>query len=465
MREALLRAEPIAGAASPIDVYAALLSEGALRPFLLESALADPDLGRWSFAGAGPEAVIEGAAEGGPDPLAALGAAIEAARGGVSPQALGRARGELFPGGLPFAGGAVGFIAYDFARRLERLPSRARDDQRFPALSFGLYRHVLAHDGARWWAVGSAEGFEAALRAAERTLARALRLASDRPPIEPIRPRPARRSFLPDAYCAAVARAIEYVRAGDIFEVNLSQRFEVDLPEPPIAVYRRLRERAAAPFCALLDIGGGRAVLSLSPERFLALRGRRVETRPIKGTRRRGATPEEDRALSAELFASEKDRAELAMIVDLERNDLGRVAEAGSVRVAAAAELKTFTGVHHLVGRVEALLRKDCGPIDLLRATFPGGSITGAPKVRAMEIIEEIEPVRRSVYCGAIGYLGWDGDLDLSIAIRTALVDGPRLTFQAGGAITAASDPEAERDETIAKARAIADAVGAEIDA
>jgi para-aminobenzoate synthetase component 1 len=450
-----------------MDVLYAAARAGSERVFLLESALPDPDLGRWSFVGARPAAIVEGRVDRGPDGLLLLEAALEAARAGAAPDALREARERLPASGIPFAGGAVGFISYDYGRRLERLPSRAADDQRFPALSFGIYPHVLAHDGEQWWVAGARAGFEAAWKAAIATLADAERSALDPPQLAPLAPRAARRTFTPETYRAAVARAIEYIRAGDIFEVNLSQRFEVELDhdEPAVATYRRLRGRAAAPLCAFIDAGGGRAVLSLSPERFLSLRGRAVETWPIKGTRPRGRTPEEDRALAAELRASAKDRAELAMIVDLARNDLGRVAEAGSVRVRADAELRTLPAVHHLVGRVEARLARGRGPLDLVRATFPGGSITGAPKVRAMEIIDEIEPVRRSVYCGAIGYVGLDGDLELSIAIRTALRDGRRVTFQAGGAVTAASDPAAEHEETIAKARAIAEALGAEIDA
>jgi para-aminobenzoate synthetase component 1 len=458
---------PERGAPSPLAVLAAAEAAGLARPFLLESALAAPELGgAFTFAGFEPSAIVRGtAAAGSGDPLAALEAALERALPGREAGALRAAREAV---GLPFAGGAVGFLGYDLGRRLERIAPRdggpgARDDQRFPALLFAIYPHVLARPaaGGPWRLAGLAAGFDRARERVERVLAAAAR-EGEGPPLRPLAARPAARTFSREAYERAVERAIELIRAGDLFEVNLSQRFEVEVREPPLALYRRLRARAAAPFCAYLR-DGPRAVLSLSPERFLRKAGRQVETWPIKGTRPRGATPAEDEALARALAGSAKDRAELAMIVDLARNDLGRVAEAGSVRVAAAAELRSFPTVHHLVGRIEARLSPGRGPFDLIRAAFPGGSITGAPKVRAMEVIDELEPTRRSVYCGSIGWVGLDGDLDLSIAIRTVLVDGARCTFQAGGAVTAESDPAGEHDETIAKARAIAAALGAEI--
>ncbi|MCK5326978.1 MAG: aminodeoxychorismate synthase component I, partial [Candidatus Latescibacteria bacterium] len=243
--------------------------------------------------------------------------------------------------------------------------------------------------------------------------------------------------------------------------VNLSQRFSSPLPVPPFDLYTRLRARNPAPFAAFLDFGEMQ-VLSSSPERFLQVeaRKRNVYTRPIKGTRPRGSTPERDADLARELLQSEKDRAELVMIVDLERNDLGRVCETGSVHVPELMALERYPTVYHLVSTVAGRLPPERNRMDLLRAMFPGGSITGAPKIRAMEIIAELEPTRRGVYTGSIGWLGFTGDMDLNIAIRTFVVRDGMARFQVGGGIVADSDPEEEYEETLHKGRALMEALG-----
>jgi len=264
--------------------------------------------------------------------------------------------------------------------------------------------------------------------------------------------------FTHKEYVAAVEKGRQYIIAGDIFEVNLSQRFEAELAITPYELYRRLRQINPAPFACYLDFDEV-SVVSASPERFLCLRGDRVETRPVKGTRRRGKSPEEDEILASELLNSPKDRAENIMIVDLERNDLGRVCRFGTVKVTELAILEVFPTVFHLTSTVVGRLREDMDGIGLLQATFPGGSITGAPKVRAMEIIDELEPTKRSVYTGSIGYLSFNGDLDLNIAIRTFLVKEKKAYFQVGGAVVYDSDPEAEYQETLDKARALFDAL------
>jgi para-aminobenzoate synthetase component 1 len=268
-------------------------------------------------------------------------------------------------------------------------------------------------------------------------------------------------NFRHDDYVSAVRRAKEYIAAGDIYQVNLSQRLSAPLATTPLDLYRRLQASNPSPFAAYFETPDG-AVVSCSPERFLQVRGREVETRPIKGTRPRGATPEEDARLAAELQASEKDQAENVMIVDLERNDIGRVCEFGSVHVPDLFALESYATVHHLVSTVRGTLRPDCTALDCLRACFPGGSITGAPKVRSMEIIEEIEPTRRGVYTGVIGYLCFSGDMDVNIVIRTAIVKSGTAYFQVGGAIVADSDPEAEYQETLDKGRAMGAALAAE---
>jgi para-aminobenzoate synthetase component 1 len=272
-----------------------------------------------------------------------------------------------------------------------------------------------------------------------------------------------RSSFTHPGYLEAVSRVREYIFAGDIFQANLSQRFEAELGEPTWPLYRRLRTRNAAPFAAYLDFPDG-VILSASPERFLRVDvARHVETRPIKGTRPRGVGPEHDAALGLALAVSAKDQAENLMIVDLMRNDLSRVCAPGTVRVAELFGLEHYATVHHLVSTVVGDLAPGTDALDLLRAAFPGGSITGAPKVRAMEIISELEPSERGVYCGSIGYWSVTGALDSSIAIRTALAVAGRIYFSAGGGVVADSDPELEYRETLDKARGMIDALVAPV--
>jgi para-aminobenzoate synthetase component 1 len=260
----------------------------------------------------------------------------------------------------------------------------------------------------------------------------------------------------PEAYAEHVRAVLDYIKAGDIYQANYTQRWVAELPVgfDPFESYRRLRALSPAPYAAYIQDGVGDAVLSASPERFLALSSdRRIDTRPIKGTRPRGATGAADRANAEALLASDKDRAENLMIVDLLRNDLGRVAERGSVAVPELNALHSFASVHHLVSTVTARLKRALGPLDLIRACFPGGSVTGAPKIRAMEIIDELEAARRGPYCGAIGWIGLDGAMELSIAIRTITVTRTRAIAQAGGGIVADSDPAAEYEEALTKAR------------
>ena len=265
-------------------------------------------------------------------------------------------------------------------------------------------------------------------------------------------------NFTRGDYQAAVARVVEYIWAGDVFQVNLSQRFRAELPADfdRFDFYRRLRAANPAPFAAYLGFGDV-TIVSSSPERFVKIDGDAVETRPIKGTRPRGASADADAALAQELRESEKDLSENVMIVDLLRNDLSRVCRDHTVEVPELCALESYATVHHLVSTVTGRLEDGKGPVDLLRAAFPGGSITGAPKVRAMEIIAELEPTRRGPYCGAIGYIGFDGAMDTSIAIRIVAFKDDAAVFQVGGGIVADSEPAAEYDETLDKARAMID--------
>ncbi len=378
-------------------------------------------------------------------------------------------------GDLPFSGGAVGYLGYDLCHFVEQLPRTTGRDVAMPDTFFAFYdvAAVFDHRSGRGFVVSSGmpqRGGAGRARAESRAewFAGVVsgRETEDGTAVQP-RQSPMgaaasglRSNFTRDQYLRAVERAREYIFAGDIYQVNLSQRFEAPLAADPILLYEALRSTSPAPFGAYLDTGAIQ-ILSNSPERFLRRRRDRVETRPIKGTRPRQTERRADREAAARLQASEKDAAEHLMIVDLERNDLGRVCEYGSVVVDELARLESYWNVHHLVSTVSGRLRPGVRTAELLRATFPGGSITGAPKVRAMEIIDELEPTSRGVYTGAIGYLSACGRIDLNIAIRTLVYDGAKAYFQVGGGIVADSDAASEYDETLDKATAFFALLGA----
>jgi para-aminobenzoate synthetase component 1 len=363
------------------------------------------------------------------------------------------------PTPLPFAGGAIGYFSYDLARRIERLPSRARDAEGIPEMAVGIYDWavVVDHPARQSWLVTA--GRDPLTAANWDGL---IALFSD-PPLAgsgfPPRPPfqvtgPVTCNFDPSGYQRAFARIQRYIRAGDCYQVNLAQRFAAPVAGDHWLGYQTLRRLNPAPYSSYLHHPACR-ILSSSPERFLELRRGRVETRPIKGTRPRAAAPAADSALARELRESVKDRAENLMIVDLLRNDLGKVCAPGSVAVPRLFDLESFATVHHLVSTVTGRLAQGLDAVALLRAAFPGGSITGAPKLRSMEIIEELEPNRRGVYCGAIGWLGFNGDMDTSIAIRTLVSSEGQLRFWAGGGIVADSLAEAEYLECMDKAAAM----------
>jgi para-aminobenzoate synthetase component 1 len=355
--------------------------------------------------------------------------------------------------GLPFAGGAIGYFAYDLARRLERLPNLAKADLDLPDLSVGLYDWavVVDHEERRTHLVCAGRDEEGL---ADWDRIRALVLAGS-PSRRPFRVLSEAVSNLGrDEYRRRFERIKRYIRDGDCYQVNLAQRFSAPAEGDAYDAYRGLQGLNPAPFSAFLRLAAG-AILCSSPERFLEVRGDRVETRPIKGTRPRSGNKARDRALALELKASAKDLAENLMIVDLLRNDLGKTCALGSIRVPALFEVESYETVHHLVSTVTGRLAAGRHALDLLEGCFPGGSITGAPKLRAMEIIEELEPHRRGVYCGAIGYIGYDGAMDLNIAIRTLVYQGGWIHAWAGGGIVMDSDPEAEYQETLDKAQAM----------
>jgi para-aminobenzoate synthetase component 1 len=378
----------------------------------------------------------------------------------------------------PFQGGVAGLFGYALGRETERIPAPPYNEFRGWDCEIALYDWVLCWDHLcdRAWLIShslpanppyhSATNAEDTLADVLRWL-RAVQLSPhtsssrgwSRPSFDELCPQYAlprfpgvTSNFSREGYEDAVRRAVEYIRAGDCFQVNLAQRLLAPLHAEPLELYGRLRERNPAPFAAYLDLGD-RQILSSSPERFLRLYpDREVESRPIKGTRRRGGTPEEDAALVLDLTTNAKERAENVMIVDLLRNDIGKVCLYGSVRVTRVCEVETFRFVHHLVSEVRGSLRPGLGPLDLLAAAFPGGSVTGAPKVRAMEIIAELEPTARGPYCGSVGWIGFDGAMDTNILIRTFTASRGWLQFPVGGGIVAESDPAREYDETLHKA-------------
>ena len=378
----------------------------------------------------------------------------------------------------PYAPGWFGYIAYEVGRCVERLPGRARCDTNLPDLRLGFYPAVVVHDAhERKWSLIELKSDalpESAARTAEvlrEIISGSFDTTGEQHPVSAesadARALPAsdaHPNFTPDEYRRAVARCLDYIAAGDIFQVNLSQRFTIDDAPDALGIYHALRRRSPASYATYMSFEANNspcAILSSSPELFLRVRGDRVITRPIKGTRPRIGVAAADASASADLLASPKDNAELAMIVDLLRNDLGRVCSFGSIRVVEARRLETHPTVFHLAATVEGRLHEGKGISELLRATFPGGSITGAPKIRAMEIIDELEPVARGVYTGCIGTVGVNGTAEWNIAIRTIVCDGSRAHVQVGGGIVADSAPEAEYSETLDKARAMLEAVAA----
>jgi para-aminobenzoate synthetase component 1 len=436
--------------------------------FFLDSGMDPEKLGRYSFIGSDPFLVLKSRG----NEITILGAKGRESKRGNPFEALNELLKEYAiepcPSPSPFIGGVVGYFSYDLCHFIESLPSTAVDDLQLPQCYLAFYDLVLTFDHLERKTYIASTGFpereeERLRRAAGRLQEAKERLLTSPSPLirDPILSRSNRASgitlrsnFTHQEYLEAVEVAREYIAAGDIFQVNLSQRFEAELPVTPYELYRHLRHINPAPFAAYLNFDEV-TVLSASPERFLKLQGDLVETRPMKGTRPRGKSAAEDNALATELQNSIKDKAENVMIVDLERNDLGKVCRFGTVRARELWTLEKYATVFQLTSTVEGRLRQDKNRIDLLRACFPGGSITGAPKVRAMEIIDELEPTKRSIYTGSLGYLSFSSEMDLNIVIRTILVKDMKVYLQVGGGIVYDSDPEAEYQETLDKAKAL----------
>jgi para-aminobenzoate synthetase component 1 len=461
--------EAIAAWVDPIAALAAV--EGCRRPVLLTSAMPDHPDARWSILAWDP--VAEVTFRGGRAWMMRPGADPSAGSTSVAGDPFDLLR-RLLPvdpsaraGDLPFAGGAIGYLGYGLRHAVERLPAGTPDPLDQPDGWFGFYDGavVFDHADARVLLVAArADAADRDRRPAARLAEARNRVsgAAARPPI-PSGPPPHVESFaatLRADYLDAVRRVLEHIDRGDLYQANLSHRLSCPLGEKPLDLLARLLARNPAPFAAYLDPGPFQ-VVSASPERFLSLRGDVARSSPIKGTRPRGGNEEEDRRLARHLSDSAKDRAENVMIADLVRNDLGKVCVPGSVRAEVLCGLQSFATVHHLVSTLSGRLRPDRDWVDLVRALFPGGSMTGAPKIRAMEVITALEREERGAYSGGIGYVSLDGDLDINIVIRTIVCGAGRAHLRVGGGIVADSDPQAEYVETFDKARALLGALGA----
>lgn len=450
--------------------------------FFLDSGMVTANLGHYSFIGIEPFLVLQSRG----NTIKIVGPLGHEIRKG-SPFRVLRELLETYAldaSGYPtpLTGGAVGYFSYDLCHFIEKLPSRTVDDLELPECCLALYDLTLTFDHLEKRTYLASSGFPE-MDEDKRTRRAASRIREFRERLSYLQSAPSllhsssvipaeagiqashhphlvlRSNFTKQDYLNAVETAREYIASGDIFQVNLSQRFETDLPMPPYDLYQRVRSINPAPFAAYLNFDEV-TVLSASPERFLKVSGDHVETRPMKGTRPRGGSPAEDDRMSMELLNSVKDRAENVMIVDLERNDLGRVCRFGSVKVRELWTMEKYATVWQLTSTVEGRLQAGKDRIHLLESCFPGGSITGAPKVRSMEIIDEMEPTRRSIYTGSLGYLSFSGAMDLNIVIRTILAKGSKAYLQVGGAIIYDSSPESEYEETMHKAKAMFQALG-----
>ncbi|MBL7070904.1 MAG: aminodeoxychorismate synthase component I [Candidatus Omnitrophica bacterium] len=461
----------------PLTVYSAFKDE----PYsaFLDSGMDAARLGRFSFIGHDPFMVVRSKGE---QITVSTKDGVEGITGDPFQflrQVLSRYKVEKARDDLPLNSGCIGYFSYDLRFFLEELPDTSHDDIKMPDLLLAFYDVIIIFDNLLKKSYISSSGLP--LRDGNENRERAEKR------LDEVKSRINRHTgtgtgrlnayaddlegginALPDSgltsnfskqdYCKAIDRAKEYIACGDIYQVNLSQRFECDFSGDAFELYAGLRKINPAPFAAYLNFDDFK-IVSSSPERFIKINGRYIETRPIKGTRPRGEDSKKDLALKNELLSSAKDRAEHLMIVDLERNDLGRVCEYGSVSPTEFMGLETYPTVYHLVSTVSGKLREGRDAVDCLKNCFPGGSITGAPKIRSMEIIEKLEPTKRGIYTGAIGYIDFSGSADLSIVIRTIVVKGKKSYFQVGGGIVADSDPQMEYQETLDKGRALAQAI------
>jgi anthranilate synthase component 1 len=452
-----VRVEVDADTETPVSAFLKL-AHGKRQAFLLESVEGGERSARFSFLGAAPRGALRWRLGDGGDPVAAIRATLASHRA------------VRVPGCPPFSGGLVGHVSYDAVKLFEpRVPISKPDELGFPDVLLMDFDEVVAFDNLRHslhviCEVRCGKGddpralYERALRRMRARLRDLARPLVDRRPRRAARPAELAPRVAKRDYLAAVERAKEYVKAGDCQQIVLSQRFDAEVSVAPFDIYRALRRVNPSPYLFFLQ-DGERALAGSSPETLVKLQGGEVTLRPIAGTRRRGADPAEDQALEAELRADPKENAEHVMLVDLGRNDVGRVSAIGSVRVSQLKTVERYSHVMHLVSEVKGRLADGLSAVDVLRAGFPAGTVSGSPKVRAMEIIDELEPARRGPYAGAVGYFDRRGDMEMCIAIRTLMASGRRVSVQAGGGLVYDSVPEAEYQETLNKARAVFTAV------
>ncbi len=441
--------------------------------FLLESGRGPENIARYSYFGSDPYLVLTGGLNRYALRTGARRVSLEGLPFSALAGLIRNARMSARPHHPPFLGGGVGYLSYDAVRCFERLPNLAAHDLPIPELQFAFYELLAAYDHSsgwlhliyspapeRWLSEPRDKLYREGCDRLAALRAKLLRSGPDDAP-PPLPAMTFAPGFSREDYVARVRQCQDYIAAGDVYQANLSHRFQVEAAEGamrPADLYRRLRAVNPSPFAGLLTFEDV-SLVSCSPERLVSLRGRRAETRPIAGTRPRGRSRDADRHLSEELRTHPKERAEHLMLVDLARNDLGRVSRYGSVRVDEFMTLEGYSHVSHLVSNVTGTLRDEFDGLDLVRAVFPGGTITGVPKIRCMEIIEELEPVRRGPYTGSFGYLSWTGDVDLNIIIRTLVLTGGRGYVQVGAGIVADSQPELEYEETLHKAAALRQAL------
>ena len=456
---------------SPVQVYE--IFKTSAYSFILDSGMHEYGLGEYAFIGSDPFLLVS--AKGSDVKITYRDSSdvlkntdvLEVIRGILSDYQI---ENNISP--VPFCGGCVGYFSYDLGRTLEKIPNKAKNDSDVPDCCLAFYDLAIAYSYSqnKFYVVSTGfpeKGLRGEKRAEERlklVLGRLRALKGKKfnnsivsPSI--INGRDILSNFTKASYLNTVDRIKEYIAAGDIYQVNLSQRFTCDLCTDSFELYKSLTKINPAPFGGFLNFGE-ESIISVSPERFLCLKDGIVRTRPMKGTRPRGKTKKEDERLKNDLLKSEKDKAELMMIVDLERNDIGRVCEYGSIYLESRRDIEEYSTVFQTTSTVRGRLSKKKDRIDLLKACFPGGSITGAPKIRAMEIIEELEPTRRGIYTGSLGYLSFSGEMDLNILIRTLVAKKNEVHFQVGGGIVADSVPEEEYQETLDKAKALFSALG-----
>ena len=462
---------------TPVSAYLRI-ERRSQRAFLLESIEGGEKIARYSFLGCDPHTIVRARGDevtiervGGPGEKRVE--KIKAQMIDVLRDLMRRERPVVLPGVPPFSCGAVGYFGYDAVRWFERLPTRAEDDLGMETAVVMFFSNLLAFDHvkhqihiiANVFTNGARDGEELREKyiAACGEVARleaSLSAPVELPPVaRRLEPLAVRSNMTKERYFSSIERIKDYIRAGDAFQVVFGQRFETEITKPPFQTYRALRVVNPSPYMFFLKLGNDETLLGASPEMLVRCTGRQLEYRPIAGTYKRGANEAEDKVLADALLNDEKERAEHVMLVDLGRNDLGRVAEYGSVKVAELMIVERFSHVMHLVSSLKATLREDLDCFDALAAVFPAGTVSGAPKVRAMEIIEELEPTRRGAYGGAVMYFDYSGNLDSCIALRTMYAQGHQAFVQAGGGIVADSVPETEFLETVNKSRALIRAI------